>query len=377
MTNGIPAGLYLYIGASLFLILLLGFRSISLSMDRRSEPSAANDEWVGKTPLELIRTFDETRDVRSLVFKRPGGKPFPKFKPGQFLSFQIGDDPKVLRSYSISSSPDVRDTIQVSVKRLSNGLGSGWMHSLIVGSKVIAFPPSGLFVENSDQKGHQVFVAGGIGITPFMSMLLNRINNPDDRPVSLFYGMRSTQDMAFHDLLVFLSKRMTAFNYYPILSEGDPSWNGDVGFASFDYMNSKLIMTDDLKFYFCGPPVMTDKIMAGLREMGIGEERLHSEKFVSPTTFDRGSLEHRNLNLTWNGQLAPYQGKQTVLESLEQANISHPYACRVGVCGSCKCQVKGKFIHMTDAGLSPDEKKSGYCLACVAFPLEDLEIKVI
>ena len=375
MIQNIPPLFSLFAGMGLFLMLLLGFRLLSFEMERKTEPLIQDDE-VGKIELVLLNSFDEAKDVRSFVFAKANGKNFSPFKAGQFVSFQIGNDPRTLRSYSISSSPESPRSLQVSVKALPGGIGSNWMHSLKPGDKVRAFSPSGLFVDEEHPNSPKVYVAGGIGITPFVSMLLGRATGRDMADVALFYGMRTSKDMAFHDLLVFLSKRMPNFKYFPILSDPDSEWAGDRGFVTLPYINSKISFLPDHRFFFCGPPIMTDTIIASLNTLGIREDRIHTEKFVSPVTFDRSTLQSRKLNLTWNGTEVAYDGTETILEGLEKANISHPFACRVGVCGSCKCKVKGKFSMITDAGLTPEEKKSGLCLACVAFPEEDLEIQV-
>ena len=119
---------------------------------------------------------------------------------------------------------------------------------------------------------------------------------------------------------------------------------------------------------------MTDSLMGALMDQGVGEERLHSEAFASPVSFDRQALPERDLSITVRGQTLRYQGRQTLLECLEEHGIDHPFACRVGVCSSCKCQVDGAVTQITDAGLSPKEKRSGYVLACVAFPETDLKV---
>jgi hypothetical protein len=376
MTQNIPPLFNLLAGFGIFIIVFLGFRLLALEMERGAHPVAVEDD-LGKMELVVLNSFYEAKDVKSLLFAKANGKNFPKFKAGQFLSFQIGNDPKTLRSYSISSSPQATSSLQVSVKALPNGLGSNWMHSLKPGDRVLAFPPSGLFVDGDHPESPKVCVAGGIGITPFISMLLAKSSSSESSETVLFYGMRTSKDMAFHDLLVFLSKRMPNFKYFPILSESDPEWNGDKGFVTTAYIQSKIALVPDQRFFFCGPPIMTDTIVASLKSLGTPEENIHSEKFASPVSFDRSVIESRDLSLTWNGKKVVYKGKETILEALEKADLNHPFACRVGVCGSCKCKVSGKFKAITDAGLTAEEKKAGLCLACVAFPEEDMEIQVV
>jgi ferredoxin-NADP reductase len=377
LTANYQALFYLSTGFFSVLTLLLSFRVIANKLDGRVLSSITGTEgWRGKGELELVAAFDETHDIKSLVFRRSNGLSLPEFKAGQFISFQIGDDAKLLRSYSISSSPYERGTVQVSVKRLDGGVGSQWMHNLKPGAKLIAHAPSGLFVDDDSSNAPRVYVAGGIGITPFLSMIRSRMSQADRPRIHLFYGMRTSRDQAFHHLLCYWAARNPNLKYFPILSAKDEQWNGDVGYINLAFIKSKISLDTTAKYFMCGPSVMTDKLIDELGAAGVPPEQIHNEKFASPTSFDRSQIQNRNLTMMWNGQKLAYSGQLTILESLEQSGIAHPYACRVGVCGSCKCKVNGKVLAITDAGLSAAEKKLGLVLPCVAFPLEDLELSM-
>jgi ferredoxin-NADP reductase len=378
LTTNYQALFYLSTGFFSLVTLLLGFRAVGNRLDHKlvNSTSGSSDNWRGKGELELVAAFNETHDIKSLVFRRSNGRNLPEFKAGQFISFQIGDDSKLLRSYSISSAPFERGTVQVSVKRLDGGVGSQWMHQLKPGAKLIAHAPSGLFVDDFSSSAPRVYIAGGIGITPFLSMIQSQMNQPNSPTIHLFYGMRTSRDMAFHQLLMHWSIRNPKIKYFPILSAKDEQWAGDVGYINMELIKSKIGIDTAAKYFMCGPSVMTDKLIEQLAVAGVPSENIHNEKFASPTSFDRSKIENRNLELTWNGQKIAYSGQLTILESLEHTGVAHPYACRVGVCGSCKCKVKGKVLAITDAGLSEAEKKQGLVLPCVAFPLENLELSI-
>lgn len=367
---------YLSLGTGSFFCLFLGLRILSdnlSKMDQTSAPSEG-DEWHSKESLEIVRIINETHDIKSFRFRRPDGKGFPKFAPGQFLSFQIGDDPKLLRSYSISSTPLNHQIMQVSIKLLKDGKGSSWFHSLHAGDKVIAHPPSGLFTDIDVENHPRVYVAGGIGITPILSMIQANLDAENQDAMTLFYGMRSTNDMAFHDLITALANRHEQLTYIPILSAQDDAWSGDVGYIDLQYIESKAKLNDQTKFYMCGPAVMTDNLIDDLANKGYPVSNIHNEKFASPQEFDRTKIPERNLEIEFEGQKLTYRGKDTILEFLEANNIHQPFACRVGVCGSCKCKVEGSVEAITDAGLTEEEKRNGMVLSCVAFPSENLKI---
>jgi ferredoxin-NADP reductase len=366
----------LTLGVLAFTLVTFFFRLVG---GRRAVATAGakpdGNAWRAKEDLRIVEIITESRDIKSFTFARANGKDFPPFLAGQFLSLQIGDDPKTLRSYSIASSAHNPKTITVGIKQLKDGVGSGWFHGRKVGDTVKSFPPSGHFTDSGLKDEPRVFVAGGIGITPFLSMIRTALESGAPHPITLFYGMRSTADLAFHGYLALMAERHPRFRYHPILSDKDAGWSGATGFVTSQLIHTHLADSKTAHFFFCGPAVMTDKLMADLLKSGVGEERLHSEMFASPTLFDPETIPHREAVITYLGKSYNYRGKQTILEFLEASGVELPFACRVGVCGSCKCFVKGNVHVITDAGLTLAEKQKGVKLPCVAFPLEDIELE--
>lgn len=378
MTPNFEGLFYLSLGFSAFSILLLGFRVISNEMnpDEVDEDTNSN-EWHSKEQLEIVEIIEETHDIKSFRFKRANLKKIPPFCPGQFLSFQIGDDEKTLRSYSISTSASFHQSIQVSIKKLEGGVGSNWFHNLKVGEKVTAYPPSGLFSDaNTSADVERIYIAGGIGITPMVSMILSNIDATNNAKMSLFYGVRSQQDMAFHNLLKYLDHRYPCFSYFPVVSAKEDLWEGEKGRITKDFIKSKTALNASKMIYMCGPTPMMEALETSFEQESIPADKIHSEKFASPTSFDKDQISHQQATLTLNGTAHKYSGKQTILEFFEEKQQLIPYACRVGVCGTCKCKVKGQVHQITDSGLTNSEKRAGMILSCVSFPLEDLEIEV-
>lgn len=153
-------------------------------------------------------------------------------------------------------------------------------------------------------------------------------------------------------------------------------WSGDTGYISYDYIKSKAPILSSSNFYFCGPPIMTDSIINSLIESGHKEELVHSEKFVSPASFDLDKVAPQKVKVIHNQQSYNYDGKDTILEFLEKENLDIPFACRSGVCGECKCMlIEGNVDSLTDSGLTASEKKDNYILTCVSRPTSDIKIK--
>lgn len=370
-------GLFHFVsGLATFSTILLVLRSLSIKRECNLGVQQDTDStWHTKEQLAIVEIIEETHDIKSFRFKRANHKSFKTFLPGQFLSFQIGDDVKLLRSYSLSASCENNTILQVSIKHLKDGVGSGWFHARKAGDNVWAFPPSGLFTDAPLTSEDRIYVAGGIGITPLLSMILTGLERSTKANRYLFYGIQTAKDAAFHSLLVALADRFNHFKYFPIMSK-DPAWGGDKGYVNLAFIKSKITVGANTNIFFCGPPVMTDGIYDQLVAEGHLEKRLHREKFASPVAFDPATIPHHEATIKLGGKNYSYKGKESLLEFLEQQTIEVPFACRVGVCGSCKCKVKsGTVDAVTDFGLTDNDKKAGYVLSCVARPTSDIDIE--
>ncbi len=364
-----------------FTLITFFFRVLGERGEKKNQvQSGGPDEnaWYGMEELQIIDIYDETHDIKTFRLRRADNKEIPEYHAGQFLSFQIGDDAKVFRSYSVSSSVDNKNLIQVSIKKIKDGVGSHWFHSLKPGDIVRAHPPGGLFTDADLGKDkHRVFVGGGIGITPLISMIQTAIDRGESYALTLFYGARGVKDLAFHNTLVDLSKRYNQFNYVPVLSDKEiKGWDGHTGFLTIDIIKKYVSDLPAAFYYFCGPPPMTNAISAALIESGVSDEKLHSEEFVSPTTLSEDDIPHRDVDVQYNGSTFKYSGKKNLLDFLEDEGQNVPFACRSGVCGACKLKkVSGKVQSLTESGLTKDEQKNDYFLSCVSWPEENLELE--
>lgn len=350
-TEGI---VYLLSGSSAFLSLLFGFRWIG---NRFPVITKDQDFWFGRETLRVTEVKGETPEIVTVRLVRSNGKSFPHFNAGQFLTVQIGSDAKQTRSYSISSSAKELSSVSISVKKVERGAGSAFVHSLKVGDQLAAFAPSGSFTDADLLATDKVFVAGGIGITPLLSMIQSSLGSDRKEKLTLIYGARSERDLAFHDRLKDLSGRYPEFKYLPVI--GQP--------ISFDQI--RPFANPLAHFFICGPSGMMDALSAKLLDHGVDESHIHTERFVSPQTLDPSQLVPRKSEISFDGQVFVYDGKETLLEFFENAGVDIPYACRTGVCGTCKCRAQGETQSLTEAGLSLKERREGWVLTCVTLPL--------
>ncbi|MFC1742468.1 2Fe-2S iron-sulfur cluster-binding protein [Candidatus Riflebacteria bacterium] len=373
-------GLSYLLGGFLTFVSIL---SLLRFMGEREECPVAKDEeedsWVVKEALTIVDIIQETEDIKTFRLQRAEQGLFPPFLEGQFLSFFIGDpEKKILRSYSISSSPLNRKILNISVKLLRDGIGSSWFHNREIGDTVIAVPPTGLFSPGllPSKDVDLILVAGGIGITPILSIVRAAVDTMRPATVLLFYAARSRSDLAFHDLLSHYVRVFKNFKYYPIIEVDDEKWTGLKGRLTMDIMKQKI---DDLKsnhYYFCGPPPMTESLSSALKEDGVSEDNIHIERFASPEVLDDTKFEEKEVTVKFNGKNLNYKSQKTLLEFLEEKEINLSFGCRNGVCGLCKAHLlAGEVQQLTRDGLSKQEQKDGYILSCVSRPQTDIELE--
>ncbi|MCB0419758.1 MAG: hypothetical protein KDD61_02110, partial [Bdellovibrionales bacterium] len=261
---------HLSAGALAFVTMIAGLREWGLrrSLAAGISEDRSNLEWHGVDSLTVVDIIEETHDIKTFRLIRSEGRSFPTFQEGQFLTFQIPHgEGAVQRSYSISSSSLNNKVLSVSIKKISEGIGSSWFHGLSIGDTVKAYNPNGLFIlgeEKYNSKTPQVLVAGGIGITPFISMIQGVLDIGSTTPLYLFYGCRTEDDMAFDLELKSLAKRYKNFHYTPVLSDAQGAWTGEKGFIGIHLIEKQIGDLNSAKYYFCGPPVMTDSLTEAL-----------------------------------------------------------------------------------------------------------------
>jgi len=229
--------------------------------------------------LEIESEQQITPTLKHIVFLRP---PNFTFNPGQFLQFQIATRAgAVLRNYSLANRSD-DNQLSVLVRRIENGIGSEFMHSLRAGDRVDVIGPLGDFQLRSENQrnGYSVFIGGGAGIAPIRSQVLSLLSSQDPAQVVLFYGARCEQELAFQAEFERLAKDHR-LRYIPVLSES-LSASGDfltgwVHSEALKYIEN--VGVDKVDVYLCGPPAMLNETLNGLRELGVPAERVRYDDF--------------------------------------------------------------------------------------------------
>ena len=336
---------------------------------------------------EIVR---ETDDANSIRFAVPDDlKPAFAFKAGQHLTLRAdiaGEE--VRRNYSLCVAPHEGE-LKVTVKRIAGGAFSNWVaEELKAGDTLDVMAPHGSFTTDFDpaQARRYVGFAGGSGITPIMSLIRTALSVEPGSRFTLLYGNRDASSVIFLDALADLKDRyMGRFELYHFLSDEDGDvalFNGMLDRATCDAAIESLVDAPSQvdAWFICGPGPMMDAAEAALVERNVAHDRIHIERFTAgrPSAAVAAQImalqqEAAGLMLavTLDGRTRriAFDGAN-ILDSARDAGMPAPFACKAGVCATCRARVvSGKVEMAARYGLSDDEIASGYVLTCQSVPV--------
>jgi ferredoxin-NADP reductase len=345
--------------------------------------------------LQLVEIIPETPSTKTLRFERKDA-PLPPFRAGQYLNVFVDVDGILTsRPYSISSVPGAA-TLDLTVKRKPGGFVSPYLlNEFQVGDVLLTTGPKGKFYFEELIDGDQlVFLAGGSGITPFMSIIQDTLSRSTQNPIKmhLIYGSRVPGDVIFAQKLVDLAERHPNFSFTQVISEPPVGYQGHTGFLDSNLIQSRLTdpsngILPDLsqnKYYICGPNVMYAFCLNALQELGIPPHRIKRELYGPPddVSLEPGWPIEIQMDQIFQVEIAGDKVIQApagepLMNSLERYGVVIPAVCRSGSCSACRLQlVSGKVFHPASARLRQADRQHGFIHACVAYPLEDLTIRI-
>ncbi len=261
--------------------------------------AAAKNGWEGFKLFRVIKKEAESKTITSFYLKPVSDKNLPcceqgecdegvpLFKAGQYLTVRM-PHPKTgttMRNYSISSMPG-ENYFRISVKKESDGFVSNALHQQIQEGDVIEIaPPCGdfLFETTKDKKRPLVFISGGIGITPVLSMLLTALQEDSKRPIYFIHGALNSRTHAFRDLVNELGSQHPRIKIHYCYSDATPEDRLKPTFHSEGFIDSalleKLLPEQDADYYFCGPKPFMALIYQHLLKWNIPTSQIHFEFF--------------------------------------------------------------------------------------------------
>jgi len=333
----------------------------------------------------------ETADAVSITFNIPQELADDyAFAPGQYLTLRTTmDGEEVRRSYSICSGPDDGE-LRIAVKKVDGGAFSSWAaDELKAGDELDVMTPTGRFGVKPAPEQARVYVgfAAGSGITPILSIVKGALAREPNSRFFLFYGNRSSTGVMFLEALEELKDSfLQRFSLFHVISgeEQDlPILHGRLDGEKVRVLLRSLVPASSVDHVFiCGPTAMCDDIEATCRDIGIAEDKIHVERFVSglggkprpkaavaPTAPPKAFA---SLIIDGKRREVPVAEGEAILDAALRAGVDLPFACKGGMCSTCRAKlVEGEAPMDVNYSLEPWELKAGFILTCQAKPVSE------
>lgn len=320
---------------------------------RKERPSMPEPLGSGELKVVLSGVRQLAEGIRGYELRDPEGGELPKVSAGAHIEVPIlsADGLPEVRRYSIASNPSRRDAYEIAVQAESNGTGGSlWIHENYSVGDLLRISKPHNFFKLVGTESPCVLIAAGIGITPIKAMA--QALDAEGADFRLHYAGRKVTRMAYLDRLQrefgdrlssYIGERNERLDVSAILS-GSPR---------------------DAEFYVCGPMALIEEFETTAARLGIGEDRVHSERFADSAPVGRHAFE---LTLARSHKVIQVEGHGTVLDAILDAGVELPSSCRVGQCRTCVTRVLSGQADHRDKVLSTSERQAeGLMCPCVSW----------
>ena len=308
----------------------------------------------------------------------------PPFEAGQYINvFCEIDGVRTSRPYSLSSSAKQRAYYEITVAAVEGGFVSGYLlRQLKVGDRLEANGPAGVFRYHPVfHSKRSVFLGGGSGITPFVSMIRTALESGEDRDITLLYGSRTEELAMYHRELAAFAEGHPNFHYTLILSDEEKE-GMEHGFIDAERIRAHVPEVLDCTYYMCGPAVMMEFCRKALDELQIPGRSIRREVFGTRRDiwnepgWPEGMTGEERFQIKVGDQTIQAKSGESVLTALERGGLRVNVCCRSGECSLCRVQlVSGKVFTAQGTLLRYADKLFGYIHSCKAYPISDLELR--
>lgn len=306
------------------------------------------------------------------------------FHPGQWLTvrrFVNGREER--RSYSVCSA--FGDAPRVGIREVPNGVLSPWLvHEVRCGDEVEVQPPSGFFTPDLEHPGRHVLIAAGSGITPVLSIAASVLGDEASR-VTLIYGNRRSDSVMFVDEIADLKDRYPdRFDVVHVLSREAQEvelFTGRLDAAKLLTLLPAVCGVGDVdQWWLCGPYGMVNDAISVLKAFHVPDDRIHRELFYvedvppEPVHHDDVATEGAKVTVVLEGRSATTTvgWDKPILDGMQKVRPDLPFACKGGVCGTCRAKLLDGTVHMRrNFALEQSELDDGFILTCQAVPTSD------
>jgi ring-1,2-phenylacetyl-CoA epoxidase subunit PaaE len=326
--------------------------------------------------LRVSEVIQETPSTRSFVLaSSDGGPPALSYRAGQHLTLAVDIDGSThRRCYSFSTSPLSDGLPAITVKRTASGVVSRYLHEHVrPGDELRVLDPTGEFTVETDpgQRRHLALIAGGVGITPLISIVETVLRTEPGSRITLLCGNRREEEILFRERLARLEVEFRPrLAVRHALDEAPEAWQDVRGALDGERVLQLLGEGPADGYFICGPEPMMQGICDALARAGIARERVHTERFAyaQPVALplpDRESV----VVFARSGRRTTTQPGQTLLQAGLEAGVLLPSSCTMGGCGACKVRrLEGSVVMSEPNCLSEAEREAGYVLACCCYP---------
>lgn len=336
--------------------------------------------------LRVAEIIDETTSARTLRLAPVDGE-LPHFRAGQYVNVFVNvDGVHTSRPYSISSPPG-RPHYDITVRRVPDGFVSSHLLDRVkVGDVLETTGPNGtLYYEPLMDTSQLVFLAGGSGITPFVSIIRDVNERQLPLGIHLIYGSRTPSDIIFGEELKKLERSSRNLRVDFVISEPPDDWRGLSGLLDITLLSSIVGTTLGKTFYICGPAPMYPLCEAALADMGVPSRRIRREVYGPPADVagesgwppDVSTQAEFNVVEERSGRVFKARAGEPLMNSLERVGIVIPAVCRAGECSACRTRLlEGRVFVPSRVQRRWSDEVAGYIHPCMTYPLEDLRIRV-
>ena len=236
---------------------------------------------IQEAVAEVVSIDPVTHDMRHLVLRLVSPQEI-KFFPGQYVDFRVPGH-EATRSFSMANTSSRDGQLEFVIKVYPDGLFSHFLDTqLAVGDRLDLTGPFGVFTLREGHDADLIFLGGGAGMAPILSLLRSMAERGIKRKATFYYGARRRRDLCFEKDLRALEESLPGFRYVPALSEPteEDGWDGEVGLIT-DVVKRHEVDLKGADAYVCGPPPMVEAAMPMLATLGVAEKRIYYDKFTT------------------------------------------------------------------------------------------------
>lgn len=334
-----------------------------------------------KYTLKVEAIKKETADSLTLCFKQPGLRKI-KYLSGQYLtlSFRINGR-KYVRPYSFSSAPSVDSFLEVTIKRVPEGIVSNYIHNQVqVGDLIEVMEPLGNFVYIPNEEDNEICFWGvGSGITPLLSIIKDILVTYPTLKVHLIYGNKNPESTIFletlNELIALHSSVFKVTHFFTQSQIENNSPNVFQGRINKHFILGLLKNSPfNAKHYICGPDGLKQTIRETLEDLNISLNTIFSEDFElikDPKDFEDITSQEVKINFQENDTFVVVEKGKSVLEAALDAGIDLSYSCQTGNCNTCKGKLKTGKLKMIGLAKERDDLEKDDYLLCCSYPMTD------